>query len=88
MTVDFEEIAEADSRMTWALDPPIPNEFTLILSGLPAGHGVGSRGTHRFASMNGIWGFGVLKWILGAMVLCSRDKMDLMILVMPEAPSE
>ena len=58
---DFRDVVEVDSRIAWALDPPIPNEFTLILSGLPEGHGVGSKGTWRFASLNGIWGFGVLK---------------------------
>lgn len=84
----FLRIVEADSKIAWAFEPPIPKELTLILWGLRSGHGVGSRGTCKLASANGILGFGVWKWIFGGIVLCSSDRMALIMLVIPEAPSE
>lgn len=86
--IGFDMIVEADSKITWALEPPIPKELTLILCGRWLGQGVGSTGTCSFASENGIFGFGVWKWMFGGIVLCSRDKTALMMLVMPDAPSE
>lgn len=59
--IGFERIVEPDSKIAWAFEPPIPKELTLILSGLRSGHGVGSSGTCKFASVNGILGFGLLK---------------------------
>src|SRR5689334_15324683 len=40
-------------KPTCAFDPPMPKEFTLILSLRSAGHGTGSTGIRRFAFSKG-----------------------------------
>src|SRR4051812_38551488 len=78
----------AESRMAWALLPPIPNELTLMRSRRASGHGIGSVGTDKPHDSQGISGFGVLNLMLGGMVRLSNAMTALMRDERPEAPSE
>lgn len=74
--------------LTCAFAPPIPKEFTLARSKRSAGHGVGSFGTRSLLSSHGIFGLRVVSFIFGGITRFSRARIHLIMLVMPDAPSE
>lgn len=88
---------------TWALVPPIPNEFILARLLRFFGQGIALVGTSRRyfpkatsgvrqdgleVSSGLLLGFGVLNLIFGGIVSCCRESMTLIRLVIPDAPSE